>query len=69
MIELGKLKDDVLRIFETDIDNLGKALMDAVCLNDKEKFDAYITTVDGDLSKDYLQMIYQYYSLDRVEKK
>lgn len=69
MIELGKLKDDVLRIFETDIDNLGKALIDAVCLNDKKKFDAYITTVEGDLSKDYLQMIYQYYSADRDEKK
>lgn len=69
MIELSKLKDDILRIFGTDVENLGKALMDAVSSDDVEKYDAYMAAVDGDLSQDYLQKIYQYYVADRENKK
>ena len=43
--------------------------MNAACSGDAKKFNAYIDAVDGDLSKDYLQMIYQYYIADRKEKK
>lgn len=68
MIELLDLKEKVLKIFETDIDNLGSALMKAVANNDVKKLDEYMSATEGDLTKDYLQMIFQYYHADRKEK-
>lgn len=38
-------------------------------LNDEERKDAFCEMVGGDLSKDWLQMVYQYYLADRKEKK
>ncbi len=37
--------------------------------NDTDKMQAFFEMVDGDLSKDWLQMIYQYYYADRKNKK
>lgn len=68
-MELLELKDAVIGIFETDIDHLGDALMDAVENNKTELYDKFCELVDGDLSEDYLQKIFQYYHADREEKK
>ena len=68
-MELLELKDAVLGIFETDIDHLGDALMDAVENNKTELYDKFCELVDRDLSEDYLQKIFQYYHADREEKK
>ena len=68
-MELLELKDAVLDLFDTDIDHLGEALMDAVQNNKTNLFDKFCELVDGDLSEDYLQKIFQYYHADRKEKK
>lgn len=68
-MELLELKNAILEIFDTDIDHLGAALMDAVQNNRTELFDKFCELVDGDLTEDYLQKIFQYYHADREEKK
>lgn len=68
-MELLELKDAVLEIFDTDIDHLGDALMDAVENNKIELYDKFCELVDGDLAEDHLQKIFQYYHADRKEKK
>lgn len=68
-MELLELKDKVLDIFETDIDHLGDAIMKAVRENDSGKYEQFVGLVDGDLSVDWLQRIYQYYYADRIDKK
>lgn len=69
MIELLELKNKVLEIFDTDIDHLGDALMQSVTENDLDKYERFCELVDGDLSVDWLQRIYQYYHADRENKK
>lgn len=69
MIELLELKNKVLEIFDTDIDHLGDALMQSVTENDIDKYGRFCELVDGDLSADWLQRIYQYYHADRENKK
>lgn len=68
-MELLELKNAILEIFDTDIDHLGAALMDAVQDNRTELFDKFCELVNGDLTEDYLQKIFQYYHADREEKK
>lgn len=67
-MELLKLKNKILELFDTDIDHLGDALMSVVTNNNVTKYDAFCELVDGDLTVDWLQMIYQYYHADRNEK-
>ena len=67
-MELLKLKDKILSIFQTDIDNLGDALMSAVTGNRSDLYDEFSELVNGDLTTDWLQMVYQYYHADRKEK-
>lgn len=67
-MELKELTDRALELFGVDNpDNLGSALMESVSNTDKLK--AFCDLVGGDLSIDWLQMIYQYYLADRKEKK
>lgn len=68
-MELLELKNKVLEIFDTDIDHLGDALMQSVMENDIDKYGRFCELVDGDLSVDWLQRIYQYYHADRENKK
>ena len=68
-MELLELKNAILEIFDTDIDHLGAALMDAVQDNRTELFDQFCELVNGDLTEDYLQKIFQYYHADREVKK
>lgn len=67
-MELNELYHKTLDLFGAkDVKNLGDCLMKS--LNDEEKKDAFCEMVGGDLSKDWLQMIYQYYLADRKGKK
>nr|DAR22530.1 MAG TPA: N-6 DNA Methylase [Caudoviricetes sp.]DAS35247.1 MAG TPA: N-6 DNA Methylase [Caudoviricetes sp.] len=67
-MELSDLKSKVLEIFEVvEVKDLGSALMKN--LDNYEKMRAFEEVVNGDLSKDWLQKIYQYHEADRKEKK
>lgn len=67
-MELSELKTKVLEIFEiTEVKDLGSALVKN--LDNCEKMQAFEEVVNGDLSKDWLQKIYQYHEADRKEKK
>lgn len=67
-MELLELKNKVLEVFQTDIDKLGNALMDAAINNRFDLYDHFCELVGNDLSVDWLQKIYQYYHADRKEK-
>lgn len=67
-MELKELTDRTFELFGVDNpDNLGSALIESVSNTDKLK--AFCDLVGGDLSVDWMQMIYQYYLADRKEKK
>lgn len=67
-MELKLLVDKTKEIFAIDdVSQLGDALLNS--LDNFEKLDKFSNLVSGDLSKDWLQMIYQYYLADRKEKK
>ena len=67
-MELKELTDRTFELFGVDSpDNLGSALLANIGNTDKLK--AFCDLVDGDLSIDWMQMIYQYYLADRKEKK
>jgi N-6 DNA methylase len=67
-MELSDLKSKVSEIFEVaEVKDLGSALMKN--LDNYEKMQAFEEVVNGDLSKDWLQKIYQYHEADRKEKK
>lgn len=69
MIELQELTTKAKELFSVSSpDDLGEALMSCVMGEDKEKMSSFCELVDNDLSRDWLQMIYQYYCADRKEK-
>ena len=51
------------------VDELSYELLDACLSNNTCLFEKFSAMVDGDLSVDWLQMIFQYYQADRKEKK
>lgn len=66
-MELKELTDRTFELFGVDDpDDLGSALLKNISSTDKLK--AFCDLVDGDLSIDWMQMIYQYYLADRKEK-
>lgn len=66
-MELKELTDRTFELFGVDDpDDLGSALLKNISSTDKLK--AFCDWVDGDLSIDWMQMIYQYYLADRKEK-
>lgn len=68
-MELSKLKDEVLNIFEIkDISDLKNALIE-VTLNNKFEYYKKFKELVKDLNVDWLQMIYQYYQADREKNK
>ena len=70
MIELKELTTRILKLFAIDdVDQLGDSLLDCVMANDTDKFKQFVDAVNGDLSKDWLQMIYQYHLADRDNLK
>lgn len=67
-MELKELTEKTLSLFGVDNpEQLGDALMSAC--DDAEKLTAFKDLVCGDLTKDWMQMIYQYYLADRDAKK
>lgn len=69
-MDLLELTDAIKKLFNVDgVQRLGDALKDCVLNDDVPKFDAFVQLVDGDLSQDWLQKVYQYYLADRKEKK
>ena len=69
-MELKELSIKTLNIFGAEnFDDLGKAIMSCVTENNVSKMQDFFDMVDGDLSKDWLQMIYQYYCANRKNKK
>ena len=70
VIELKKLTTETLKIFNlSDTIDLSNALFKCVMSGDKTKMNEFCDLVENDLSKDWLQMIFQYYEADRKEKK
>jgi len=68
-MELKELVDRTLETFgASKPEELGQALIES--RDDAwPTYDAFCDLVGGDLSKDWMQMIYQYYLADRKEKK
>ena len=67
-MELKELTEKTLELFETEsADQLGRRLLEAC--KDTDKLEAFCNLVDGDLTQDWMQKIYQYYLADRKEKK
>ena len=68
-MELKELTEKTLALFGVKtVDELGEALMECCTRNDTQLMKAFAEQVGGDLSKDWLQMIYQYYCADRKDK-
>ena len=68
MMELKELKEKTFEMFGvTASEQLGPALI--VACGDPDKLRRFCDLVDGDLSTDWMQKIYQYYLADRKEKK
>lgn len=69
-MELKELVDKTTKLFSCkSAKELGEALMDCVEKNDYKKMQEFSELVENDLTKDWLQMIFQYYNADRKEKK
>ena len=69
-MELLELKNKTLELFNIDsVDDLGNALLCSCKNNEVEKFQKFDDLIEHDMSKDYLQMIFQYYMADRKDKK
>ena len=68
-MELLKLTQKIKVLFGVDTADLGDSLKRCVEDNDESVFDAFVQLVDGDLSQDWLQKVFQYYLADRKEKK
>lgn len=67
-MELKELTSRTLKLFHiSNVSDLGKALMEH--LDDTDSICEYKAMVGGDLTKDWLQMVYQYYMADREKKK
>lgn len=67
-MELKDLTEKTLRLFDiSSPEEMGSAL--EASLGDEKKLKEFSDMVDGNLEKDWLQMIYQYYLADREEKK
>lgn len=59
-MELLKLRNEVLTLFGVeDVGALGEALMRCALEGDDARMDGLCALVDGDLSQDWLQMIWQ----------
>lgn len=69
-IELTEIRDGLLRIFGVEsVDALGERMMQDVLSHNKKTMCAVLDIFGGDLNKDYLQGVWQYYQADREVKK
>lgn len=69
-MELKELTDKMLELLDTKSTNeIADKIFDVVKNNNIEIYEQFTQLVNGDLSKDWLQKIYQYHLADREEKK
>lgn len=69
-MELSKLRDSLLDVFcIQNVDKLPDALMECVNNQNIPTMESFYGVVNGNLSVDWLQMVYQYYHADRQDKK
>lgn len=67
-MELKELTDKTLELFEVkSVEQLGQQLLEVS--KGTDKLEAFSNLVNGDLTQDWMQKIYQYYLADRKEKK
>lgn len=68
-LELKELVEETMNIFQVQkTEDLGTAVFEAIRNEETEKYDSFCN-MTNDLSKDWMQMIFQYYQADRKEKK
>jgi len=68
-VELKYLTEKTLELFNVqNTDELSGKLFETVKGNDRNSYHRFTMLVEGDLSVDWLQKIYQYYQADRKEK-
>lgn len=67
-MELKELYEKTLALFEVQEANELQAVILKAC-TDHQKLSSFCELVKGDLSVDWMQMIYQYYLADRKDKK
>lgn len=69
-MELKELTEKTLQIFDiSSVGDLGAALLKCAIEKDMAKTKAFMRLINDDITKDWLQIIYQYYCADRKEKK
>lgn len=69
-MELNELYKRTMSLFGIDdAGEFGGALMACAFGHNEQLMNEFVELVGGDLSKDWLQMIFQYYQADRKEKK
>lgn len=67
-MELKELVEETMNIFQVrDTEDLGAAVFETIRNEEIEKYDSFCN-MTNDLSKDWMQMIFQYYQADRKEK-
>lgn len=65
-VELTEIKDGLLNVFNVKtIDEIFEPMFQSIICCDNQIYRKYVQLVQGDLSRDYLQKVYQYYSADR----
>ena len=67
-MELKSLTEKICELFKIETPEQLKDVLFDVC-HDEDALNAFVSLVDGDLSQDWLQKVYQYYLADRKEKK
>lgn len=61
-MELKELTEKTLELFDAEsADQLGRRLLESC--KDTDKLEAFSSLVNGDLTQDWMQKIYQYYPL------
>lgn len=69
-MELKELVDRTLELFQAkDIEELGKNIKQVCENHDYEKMEQFVKLINGDLTIDWIQKIFQYYVADRKDKK
>ena len=68
-MELKQLTEKMIEILKVeDTNDMSEKLFEVVKNNDIEAYEQFCDLVENDLSRDWLQMIFQYYQADRKNK-
>ena len=68
-MELKQLTEKMIEILKVeDTNDMSEKLFEVVKNNDIEAYEQFCDLVENDLSRDWLQMIFQYYHADRKDK-